>query len=361
MTNSTTSKSESERSVSHDRAESSATAPTPALPRREREKYTALTTAVSRREREEVTATTTAVSGSEGEKTASNWLTELADNRRNTLALLANSANQSHRWAAAAAACAMAHIVAAGHSLLQARDLCEEGGWLRWLRNNFKGSVRTAQRYMRVARHLPASGIDPTRVSHQSQRAFLRSIRGVVFGEPDAAAKDEPTVPPPAQSDAAAADNPEARRRLSFIAARRLRKLAGEVAAIAGGTDRAASGNHAAELVERINALAADLLLDLGEGSSADYGGTGAEVYFIEAVGADRVKIGVSRAVSKRFKQLAVSFPGPLALLGKVAGGRAREKSLHWRLANFHIGGEWFHLTPGVRRVLREVIDDEPE
>ena len=307
-------------------------------------------------EREKETALVPAVSRSDGEKTASNWLTQLADDRRNTQALLAKSANQSHRWAAAAAAAALAHIVAAGHALVQARELCDEGGWLRWLRNNFQGSVRTAQRYMRVARHLPASGLDPTRASHQSQRAFLRSVRGVVFGEPPAAAKDEPACDPPA----AAVDDPETRRRLSFIAARRLRKLAGEVAAIAGGTDRAA-GKHAAELAERINALATDLLLDLGEGGSAEHGGTGGEVYFIEAVGADRVKIGVSRAVGKRFNQLAVSFPGPLALLGKVAGGRAREKSLHWRLANFHIGGEWFHLTPGVRRVLREVIDDEPE
>ena len=330
MTSNTASTSEREESVSHDRVESGATAPIAALPLWEREKETALNAAVST---------------SETEKTSSNWLAELADNRRNTLALLAKSANQSHRWAAAAAAAALAHVVAAGHALVLARDLCDEGGWLRWLRDNFDGSVRTAQRYMRVARHLPASGLDPTRASHQSQRAFLRSIRGVVFGEPSAKATESPACGPPAES----ADDPEARRRLSFIAARRLRKLAGEVA-------ERGSGNHAAELVERINALATDLLLDLGEGCSAS-----GEVYFIEAVGADRVKIGVSREVGKRFNQLAVSFPGPLALLGKVGGGRARERSLHQRLANFHIGGEWFHLTPGVRTVLREVIDDEPE
>ncbi|MGH7140454.1 MAG: GIY-YIG nuclease family protein [Pirellulales bacterium] len=77
------------------------------------------------------------------------------------------------------------------------------------------------------------------------------------------------------------------------------------------------------------------------------------EVYFIEAVGADRVKIGVSSDVGKRFKQLAASFPGPLRLLGTAAGGRAREASLHRRLADFHIGGEWFHLTPGVRAVVK--------
>jgi hypothetical protein len=62
-------------------------------------------------------------------ETASNWLTQLADERRNTLVLLAKSANQSHRWVAAAAGAAVAHVVAAGHALVQARNLCEEGGW----------------------------------------------------------------------------------------------------------------------------------------------------------------------------------------------------------------------------------------
>jgi hypothetical protein len=89
--------------------------------------------------------------------------------------------------------------------------------------------------------------------------------------------------------------------------------------------------------------------------------GTSGDVYFIEAIGVDRVKIGVSSDVGKRFGQLASSFPGPLKLLGRTAGGRAREASLHRRLANFHIGGEWFHLTSGVRAVIREVIDDDPE
>ena len=99
--------------------------------------------------------------------TTTNRLVQMADERRKTLNLLARSANVSHRWAAASAGAAIAHMVAAGHALVQARYLCEEGGWLRWLRKSFDGSVRTAQRYMRVARHLPASKIDATRVSHR--------------------------------------------------------------------------------------------------------------------------------------------------------------------------------------------------
>ena len=109
--------------------------------------------------------------------TTSNRLVQMADERRKTLKLLARSANVSHRWATASAGAAIAHMVAAGHALVQARDLCEEGGWLRWLRKSFDGSVRTAQRYMRVARHLPASKIDATRVSHR-RRVVPFDLRG---------------------------------------------------------------------------------------------------------------------------------------------------------------------------------------
>jgi hypothetical protein len=272
-------------------------------------------------------------------------LVRLGDDRRKMLKMLAKAANLSHRWAAASAGAAVYHTIGAGHALLHARELCDEGGWLHWLRKNFDGSVRTAQRYMRVARQVPASKFNATRVSPKSQAAVLRAIRGMVFTGSGGTVDGAPCVAgPTAAFDA----DPAARRRLAFVAARRLRKLAGWLLATAAGAP-------AAELAERINALATDFLLDVGGAS------TSGEVYFIEAVGAERVKIGVSGDVDKRFGQLAAAFPGPLRLLGKAPGGRAREGSLHRRLANFHIGGEWFHLTPGVRAVIEAVIADEAE
>ena len=108
-------------------------------------------------------------------------LARLGDDRRKMLKLLAKAANLSHRWAAASAGAAVYHTIGAGHTLLHARELCDEGGWLRWLRKNFDGSVRTAQRSMRVARQLRASKINATSVSPKSQAAVLRAIRGVVF------------------------------------------------------------------------------------------------------------------------------------------------------------------------------------
>jgi hypothetical protein len=274
------------------------------------------------------------------------WLVRLGDDRRKMLKVLAKAANLSHRWAAASAGAAVYHTIGAGHTLLHARELCDEGGWLRWLRKNFDGSVRTAQRYIRVARQVPASKIDATSVSPKSQAAVLRAIRGVVFTGSGKTVAGAPSLAGPT---AACAADPAAHRRLAFVAARRLRKLAGWLVATPAGAS-------AAELAERINALATDFLFDVGVGA-----GTSGEVYFIEAVGAERVKIGVSGDVDKRFGQLAASFPGPLRLLGKAPGGRAREGSLHRRLANFQIGGEWFHLTPGVRAVIQAVIADDAD
>ena len=198
---------------------------------------------------------------------------------------------------------------------------------------------------------MPASKINATSLSPKSQAAVLRALRGVVFTGSGDTVEGVPCIAGPT---AACDADPAAKRRLAFVAARRLRKLAGWLVATAAGGR--AAGARAAELAERINALATDFLLDVGVGAS-----TSGEVYFIEAVGAERVKIGVSGDVDKRFGQLAASFPGPLRLLGKAPGGRAREGSLHRRLANFHMGGEWFHLTPGVRAVIEAVIADEPE
>jgi hypothetical protein len=97
-----------------------------------------------------------------------------------------------------------------------------------------------------------------------------------------------------------------------------LRKLAGSFSAVD-------SGAAAAEITERINALPADLLLDAGVSA-----GTSGEVSFIEAAGADRVKIGVASDVNKRFGQLAASFPGPLKLLGRVICLPARQ-DISWK------------------------------
>ena len=51
---------------------------------------------------------------------------------------------------------ALRHAVEVGRLLLEAKVSCKHGDWLTWLEDNFDGSVRTAQDYMRLAKNTKA-------------------------------------------------------------------------------------------------------------------------------------------------------------------------------------------------------------
>jgi hypothetical protein len=63
------------------------------------------------------------------------------------------------------------HPIAAGELLIEARRLQPHGGWLRWLEANCQIPERTAQAYMRLARHLGKLGPEyAQRVAECSRR-----------------------------------------------------------------------------------------------------------------------------------------------------------------------------------------------
>ena len=66
------------------------------------------------------------------------------------LAKLAEEINRVHREAEEALNAGLARAFRAGELLAQAKSQCKHGTWIPWLENNFAGSVRTAQAYMRV-------------------------------------------------------------------------------------------------------------------------------------------------------------------------------------------------------------------
>ncbi len=68
---------------------------------------------------------------------------------------LAARINEEHRACEAALTAGLNHAREAGALLLEAKRQCPHGTWLLWLREHFKGSERTAQGYMRVARRWP--------------------------------------------------------------------------------------------------------------------------------------------------------------------------------------------------------------
>jgi hypothetical protein len=71
-------------------------------------------------------------------------------------------------------------------------------------------------------------------------------------------------------------------------------------------------------------------------------------VYLVEAVGADRVKIGYSQNPAGRIQSIATSSPFPIAALAIRDGDMALEKAMHRALADKRTTGEWFSKFDGV-------------
>ncbi len=76
------------------------------------------------------------------------------------------------------------------------------------------------------------------------------------------------------------------------------------------------------------------------------------EIYFIEAVGLDLIKIGYTLKVLERFKGMLTMSPCPLSLLGTIEGGPQKEVELHAQLAEHWSHGEWYRKSPAVMAVV---------
>lgn len=76
-------------------------------------------------------------------------------------------------------------------------------------------------------------------------------------------------------------------------------------------------------------------------------------VYFIEAVGTNRVKIGfTSGDAADRLRQLQTGCPVPLVVRAVIAGDQQTEASLHLRFAHLQQAGEWFDIGPDLARLI---------
>lgn len=71
----------------------------------------------------------------------------------NRLPVLAASINAEHDHCVAAMQKSLAHALAAGDMLIEAKGLVAHGEWLPWLADNCGIPKRTAQLYMRLAKH----------------------------------------------------------------------------------------------------------------------------------------------------------------------------------------------------------------
>lgn len=98
----------------------------------------------------------------------------------NAVTTLAGEIRRHHEAAQAAAETAIGHAREAGRLLNEAKAQCQHGGWLPWLRDNFDGSKRTAQAYMRLADRWPEIEAKAQRPAHLSIDGALK-----LLAEPD--------------------------------------------------------------------------------------------------------------------------------------------------------------------------------
>lgn len=78
-------------------------------------------------------------------------------------------------------------------------------------------------------------------------------------------------------------------------------------------------------------------------------------VYFIEADGAGRVKIGFTKGnVQERLRQIQTGSPFPLRVVAVVDGSLQRESNLHARFRHLRVAPnvEWFHFGQEIRDFL---------
>ena len=105
---------------------------------------------------------------------------------------------------------------------------------------------------------------------------------------------------------------------------------------------------HRAELRENARRLLAH--------AAAAYAVERELVYFLQAEGSGRIKIGTTKDLGQRLRALRAGSPVRLELLGVVRGGRPMERLLHIAFAPLRCGrSEWFEQGEGLLSCVREL------
>lgn len=84
-------------------------------------------------------------------------------------------------------------------------------------------------------------------------------------------------------------------------------------------------------------------------------------IYFIEAVGLSRIKIGYSQlrnGVQLRVESMKVGCPAPMRVLYVIEGSVVDERSLHFEFKEWRVHGEWFRASVAFRRRMKLVVND---
>lgn len=75
-------------------------------------------------------------------------------------------------------------------------------------------------------------------------------------------------------------------------------------------------------------------------------------VYFIEAIGTDTIKIGVTTNMKTRVSALSSSSPFELCVVYYFPGSLQKEKELHKKFNHLRVNGEWFKYTDEIKNFI---------
>lgn len=89
---------------------------------------------------------------------------------------IAGAINAAHAGVEAAKKEGARYAIEPGRLLIQARDTVQHGRWDAWLKANCTMSPRTAQLYMKVARHVGSDPAKAQRVADMSLRELAREV-----------------------------------------------------------------------------------------------------------------------------------------------------------------------------------------
>jgi hypothetical protein len=123
------------------------------------------------------------------------------------LVTLAEMANEAAEACANSARRTVEQAATCGRALLAAKEQCEHGQWMHWLRQNFDYDTSTAQRYMQVAKAASVRNL----ADHDSVASVLRVLADERAAERTAAQPEpepEPQPEPAAEQWTEPADMP---------------------------------------------------------------------------------------------------------------------------------------------------------
>lgn len=78
-------------------------------------------------------------------------------------------------------------------------------------------------------------------------------------------------------------------------------------------------------------------------------------VYFVEAVGTNKIKIGITTNMSSRFAALKSSSPCELNLVYAFPGYSSKEKEIHKKFEHLCVKDEWFEYTDEIKQYILEL------